>query len=71
MYESEINKADKIEDLMDTYEMIKKEARAVGLEHYKEGKRADAWKYIVLSKIIGFLLSDFEHCLSLSRRTLK
>jgi hypothetical protein len=71
MYESEINKANKIRDLMRTYETIKKEARALGLEHYKKGKRADAWKYQVLSRIIGFLLSDFEHCLSMSKRTLK
>ena len=71
MYEPEMNKANKIRDLMQTYEMIQKEARAVALEHYKEGKRADAWKYRVLSHIIGFLLSDFEHCLSISQRTLK
>ena len=71
MYESEINKANKIRDLMRTYEVIKKEARAVGLEHYKMGNRAEAWKYGVLSAIIAFLLSDFEHCLSISKRTLK
>jgi len=70
-YESEINKANKIQDLMRTYEMIKKEAREVALEHYQEGKRTDAWKYRVLSHIIGFLLSDFEHCLSTPKRTLK
>jgi len=55
---------------MHTYAIIKKEARAVGLEHYKEGNRLEAWKYGVLSRIIGFLLSDFEHCLSLRKRTL-
>ena len=71
MYESEINKANKIRDLMRTYEVIKKEARAVGLEHYKMGNRAEAWKYGVLSAIIAFLLSDFEYCLSISKRTLK
>jgi len=71
MYESEISKANKIRDLMQTYEVIKKEAKAVGLEYYNSGNRAEAWKYGVLSKIIGFLLSDFEHCLSMPKRTLK
>jgi hypothetical protein len=67
MYESEINKSNKIRELMRTYDVIKKEARAVGLEYYKRGNRADAWKYGVLSAIIGFLLSDFEHCLSVPK----
>jgi len=71
MYESEINKSNKIRELMRTYDVIKKEARAVGLEHYEMNKRPDAWKYGVLSTIIGFLLSDFEHCLSIAKRTLK
>jgi hypothetical protein len=71
MYKSEINKANTIRDLMRTYEMIKEEARAEGLEHYKSGNRAEAWRYGVLSLIIGFLLSDFKHCLSLSKRTFK
>jgi len=70
-YESEINKANKIQDLMRTYEMIKKEARAVGLEYYEEGNRIEAWKYGVLSAIIAFLLSDFEHCLSLPKRKFR
>jgi len=70
-YESEINKSNKIKDLMQTYEVIEKESRAVGLEYYKMGNRAEAWKYGVLSVIIGFLLSDFEHCLSRPKITLK
>jgi len=71
IYESEINKANKIRDLIRTYEMIKKEARAVGLECYEKGNHEEAWKYGVLSRIIGFLLSDFEHCLAVPTGTFK
>jgi len=51
--------------------MIKKEARAVGLECYEKGNHEEAWKYGVLSRIIGFLLSDFEHCLAVPTGTFK
>ncbi len=64
MYETEINKSNKIMDLIRVYGIIKKEALAEGREQYKSGNRSEAWKYVVLSRIIGFLLSDFEHCLA-------
>ncbi len=64
MYETEINKSNKIMGLIRVYGIIKKEALAEGREQYKSGNRSEAWKYVVLSRIIGFLLSDFEHCLA-------
>ncbi len=70
-YKVEIKKAKKLRDLIRVYEGIKKEAREIGLEYYEQGNHENAWKYGVLSRVIGFLLSDFEHCLSVPTGTFK
>jgi len=71
VYKAKLNKAKKFRNLVYVYNLIKEEARAVGLEHHEKGNYEEAWKYGVLSRIIGFMLSDFEHCLLLPTGTFK
>ncbi len=71
MYKVELEKAKEFRDLVRVYEEIREEARARGFEYYEKGNLEDAWKYGVLSRVIGFLLSDFEHCLSAPTGTFK
>jgi hypothetical protein len=70
-YKSNLDKTKKFGDLIDAYNLIREEARVVGTEHYKQGNYNVAWKYSILSRIIGFLLSDFKHCASLPTGTFK
>jgi len=70
-YKAKIKKAKKMRDLIRIYEVIKEEAGALGLVYYEKGNHENAWKYGVLSRVIGFLLSDFEHCLSAPTGTFK
>jgi len=71
LYKAKLKKAKEFRDLVSVYEKIREEARIRGFEYYKKGKYEVAWKYGVLSRIIGFLLSDFEHCLSMPTGTFK
>jgi len=71
LYKVKINKAKKLRDLVHVYDGIKEEARVLGLECCEKGNYELAYKYGILSRIIGFLLSDFEHCLSLPIGTFK
>ena len=71
IYKAKIKKAKKMRDLIRIYEVIKEEAGALGLGYYEKGNHENAWKYGVLSRVIGFLLSDFEHCLSAPTGTFK
>jgi hypothetical protein len=71
IYKAKLKKAKKFRDLVEVYNLIKEEARALGLKQYEESNHTDAWKYVVLSRTIGFLLSDFEHCLALPAGTFK
>ena len=64
LYKVKINKAKKLRDLVHVYDGIKEEARVLGLECCEKGNYELAYKYEILSRIIGFLLSDFEHCLA-------
>ncbi len=66
-----IKKAKKLRQLISVYEDIKEDARLAVLEYYKQGNHENAWKYGVLSRVIGFLMSDFEHCLSAPTGTFK
>ena len=70
-YKAKIKNAKKMRDLIHIYEVIKEEAGALGLGYYEKGNHENAWKYGVLSRVIGFLLSDFEHCLSAPTGTFK
>jgi hypothetical protein len=63
-YRVKIKKAKKLRDLVHVYDGIKEEARVLGLECCEKGNYELAYKYEILSRIIGFLLSDFEHCLA-------
>jgi len=71
LYKVKIKKVKKHRDLVRVYEGIREEARVRGFEYYEKGNHADAWKYVVLSRIIGFMLSDFEHCLVVPTGTFK
>ena len=71
IYKIKIKNAKKIKKLIRVCEDIKEDARLAGLEYYTQGNHEEAWKYVVLSRIIGFLLSDFEHCLKLPIGTFK
>jgi len=71
LYKVKIKKAKKLRDLVHVYDGIKEEARVLGLECCEKGNYELAYKYGILSRIIGFLLSDFEHCLSLPIGTFK
>ncbi len=70
-YKTKLKKAKKFRDLVRVYEEIREEARARGFEYCEKGNYEDAWKYGVLSRVIGFLLSDFGHCLSAPIGTFK
>jgi hypothetical protein len=70
-YKAKIKKAKKSRDLVRVYEGIKEDARIRGFEYYEKGNHKEAWKCGVLSRVIGFLLSDFEHCLSVPTGTFK
>jgi len=70
-YKAKLKKAKKFRDLVSVYEKIREEARIRGFEYYEKGNYEVAWKYGVLSRVIGFLLSDFEHCLSVPTGTFK
>ena len=63
-YKANLKKAKKIRDLVSVYKKIREEARIRAFEYYEKGNYEVAWKYGVLSRVVGFLLSDFEHCLS-------
>jgi len=71
IYKVGIKRSRKFRDLVRVYERIKKEAQVIGLECYEKGNYELAYKYGILSRIIGFLLSDFEHCLSAPAGTFK
>ena len=71
LYKAKLKKAKKLRDLVHVYEEIREEARVRGFEFYEKGNCKDSWKYAVLSRVIGFLLSDFEHCLSVPTGTFK
>jgi hypothetical protein len=71
IYQAKLKKAKKLGNLASVYEKIREEARIRGFEYYEKGNHEVAWKYGVLSRIIGFLLSDFEHCLSVPTGTFK
>jgi hypothetical protein len=71
IHKSKIKKAKKLRDLIRVYQDIKEEARAIGNEYYERANYEGAWKYGVLSRIIGFMLSDFGHCLALPTGTFK
>jgi len=71
LYKVKIKKAKRVRVLLRVYDEIKEEARLLGLEYYEKGNYEVAWKYGILSRIIGFLLSDFEHCLSMPTGTFK
>jgi hypothetical protein len=71
LYKAKLKKAKKLRDLVSVYEKIREEARIKGFEYYEKGNYEVAWKYGVLSRVIGFLLSDFEHCLSVPTGTFK
>ena len=68
-YKVKIKRCRKIRDLLSVYDEIKKEARMVGLGCYEKGNHEVAYKYGILSRIIGFMLSDFEHCLAVPTGT--
>ena len=71
LYKVKIKKAKKLRDLVHVYDGIKEEARVLGLECCEKGNYELAYKYEILSRIIGFLLSDFEHCLAVPTGTFK
>ena len=71
IYKMKIKNAKNIKKLIRVCEDIKEDARLAGLEYHTHGNHEEAWKYVVLSRIIGFLLSDFEHCLKLPIGTFK
>ncbi len=70
-YKAKLKNARKFRDLVLVYEEVREEARARGFEYYEKGNLENAWKYGVLSRVIGFLLSDFEYCLSAPIGTFK
>jgi hypothetical protein len=70
-YKVKIKRSRKLRDLVRVYEKIKEEARVIGLECYEKGNHEVAYKYGILSRIIGFLLSDFEHCSAVPTGTFK
>jgi len=70
-YKIKLKKAKKFKDLVSVYEKIREEARIRGFEYYKNGNHELAYKYVILSGVIGFLLSDFEHCLLAPTGTFK
>ena len=71
LYKVKIKKVKKHRDLVRVYEEIREEARVRAFEYYEKSNYVNAWKYGVLSRIIGFLLSDFEHCLAVPTGTFK
>ena len=71
LYKVKIKKVKKHRDLVRVYEEIREEVRVRAFEYYEKSNYVNAWKYGVLSRIIGFLLSDFEHCLAVPTGTFK
>ena len=71
IYKVKIKKAKRVRGLLRVYDEIKEEARLLGLKCYEKGNYELAYKYGILSRIIGFLLSDFEHCLAAPTGTFK
>lgn len=70
-HKAKIKKARKLRDLIRVYVGIKEDARLVGMKCYEQGNCEEAWKYVVVSRIVGFMLSDFEHCLAVRAGTFK
>lgn len=70
-YKAKIKKVRKLRDLIRVYVEIKEDAKLVGMKCYEQGNYEEAWKYVVVSRIVGFMLSDFEHCLAVRAGTFK
>jgi hypothetical protein len=70
-YNVKLNKAKKFRDLVSIYKKIREEAQALGLGYYEKGNYELAYRYVILSRIIGFLLSDFDYCLAVPTGTFK
>ncbi len=61
-YMEQISSVNDLRQLRGIYEDIQVELIELEDEAYKKGEYKDAWRVGVIASVIGYLLSDFEHC---------
>ncbi len=63
LYDTEIAKANNLQQLREIYINIKADLKEYEDEAYRRGEYKSAWASGVIASVIGYMLSDFEHCL--------
>jgi len=63
LYDTEIASVNNLRQLREVYINIKADLKEYEDEVYRKGEYKSAWKAGIISSVIGYMLSDFEHCL--------